>query len=141
MSCVVCVGGGGICAARKLSASELTLPRLSDADTAWRAVVAFAAASPESDHTPTPIRPCFPDIQTDGIVVLGMCRCVCMAVVHDGLVTGLCAVEDEEVSLLEAYQRAVAVYPPLGATLATKGVMDAATAAARPGANCHSSTE
>ena len=56
-----CVGGGGICAARKLSASELTLPRLSDADTAWRAVVAFAAASPESDHSPTPIRPCFPN--------------------------------------------------------------------------------
>ena len=53
-----------------------------------------------------------------------------MAVVHDGLVTGLCAVEDEEVSLLEAYQRAVAVYPPLGATLATNVVMDADTATA-----------
>jgi AICAR transformylase/IMP cyclohydrolase PurH len=70
---------------------------------AWRAVVAFAAAS----------------------------DCVCMAVVHDGMVTGLCAAEDDEsVSLLEVYQRAVAVYPPLGATLATNVLLDGATAAA-----------
>ena len=69
----------------------------------WRAVVAFATASDS----------------------------VCVVVVHDGIVTGLCAAEDEEgVSLLEVYQRAVAVYPPLGATLATNVVLDGATAAA-----------
>lgn len=85
------------------SGPELTLPRLTDADVAWRAVVAFATANDS----------------------------VCVAVVHDGIVTGLCAAEDEEgISLLEVYQRAVAVYPPLGATLATNVVLDGATAAA-----------
>ena len=94
-------GGGGICAARKLGGPELSLPRLTDADVAWRAVVAFAGAS----------------------------DCVCMAVVHDGMVTGLCAAEEEGVTLLEVYQRAVAVYPPLGATLATNALLDGSTAA------------
>ena len=35
------VGGGGICAARKLSGPELTLQMLTDSDVAWRAIVAF----------------------------------------------------------------------------------------------------
>ena len=46
------------------------------------------------------------------------------------MVTGLCAAEEEGVTLLEVYQRAVAVYPPLGATLATNMLLDGSTAAA-----------